>query len=192
MRKNNQPIKGTDESLKFVTDSREFRRCSPQQKTFVLDFLKTGDSQHAVELAYPSANAKSHRALKYQVIKSQAVADVLEAWAWRDTEHAHAHLIEIIRDQLLAADPGSTAASTFAVQLERLVVGLKGTNKAHFQDPDDDIDEPEPQPQPPETGTVFFVGQKVTERDSAGVLHVGIVRALDANGRPSKIEEVKS
>src|ERR1700680_4944265 len=101
-----------DESLKFVTDSREFRRCSPQQRVFILDFLKTGDSQHAIELAYPSANARSQRSLKYQVMKAQGVSEVLEIGAWRDTEHAREHLAKIVREQLKAATPGSTAATT--------------------------------------------------------------------------------
>jgi hypothetical protein len=39
--------------------------------------------------------------------------------------------------------------------------------------------------------TRFAVGDRVTQRDDTGVVHVGIIRALNAAGVPSEIEEVK-
>jgi hypothetical protein len=184
-------VEGTDDSLRLVTESREFRRCSEHQKAFALEFLKTGNADHAIAVAYPDASAKSRRTMKYQVLRSEAVAGVLELWAWRDSTHAREHLIQIVREQLAAAEPGSTAAGKFAVQLERLVLGLKGTNAAHFQDPDEDSEKPTSSA---ENGAApeFWVGQRVTERGPDGMEHVGIVKALDASGRPSEIEEVKS
>lgn len=97
--------------------------------------LKTGDLQAAADAAYPSAKDTSRHSLRYQTIRSQAVADVLEIWKWRDTDPARAKLIQIVEAQLAVAEVGSTAAAKFTVQLERLTVGLKGTNAAHFVDP---------------------------------------------------------
>jgi hypothetical protein len=187
-----ESIPPTDDALRLVTDSRDFQRLSPQQKTFVLVLLKTGDSQQAVDAAYPSAHHKSRRALKYQVLKSGNVTAALDVWRFRDTGPARANLIRIVQEQLKAAEPGSTAAGKFTVQLERLLLGVQGSNKAHFKDlPEPEDEDPEEDLQAP-TQSEFFIGQRVTERDDAGVEHVGIVKALDASGRPSEIEEVKS
>jgi hypothetical protein len=183
---------GTPEELAALKTTREFRAATKQQRLFVLDFLTTGNAQHAMAEAYPKATGQSRRALQWQVLNSQSVVDLLEIWKWRDTDHARDHLLEIVLAQLAASEPGSTAASTFAVQLERLTIGVKGTNKAHFKDPDArSTQDPVP---PVETAAApkFWIGQRVTERDSAGVLHTGVVKALDASGRPSDIEEVKS
>ena len=198
-----QPIEGadaatgvvTDDDLKIVTETREFHRCTKQQRAFVVAFLKSGDSQQAVDLAYPSAHSRSRRSLKYQVLRAPAVVECLEIWAYRNPDAARAHLVRTIREQLKAAEPGSTAAGKFAVQLERLILGVKGTNAAHFQDPDEDPNEPSTDSQPAveqSAAPKFFVGQRVTERDQAGIEHVGIVRALDASGLPTEVEEVKS
>jgi hypothetical protein len=136
-----ESIPPTDDALRLVTDSRDFQRLSPQQKTFVLVLLKTGDSQQAVDAAYPSAHHKSRRALKYQVLRSGNVTAALDVWRFRDSGPARANLIRIVQEQLKAAEPGSTSAAKFTVQLERLLLGVQGTNKAHFKDlpePEDD------------------------------------------------------
>jgi hypothetical protein len=138
-------------------------------------------------VAHPSALPHSQVCISYQVVQSPAVQDALEFWRWRDARSA---LIQICQKNLRAAEPGSTAAGKFAVQLERLTLGVKNTNAAHFVDPE----APAPEPEVDATVAVapeFWIGQPVTQRDQDGVEHVGIVKSLAASGLPGEIEEVK-
>jgi hypothetical protein len=130
---------GTPEELAALKTTREWRAATKQQRIFLLNFLTTGDAKSALLEAYPSAGIKSRRALQWQVLRAQAVVNILEIWKWRSPREA---LIAILKEQLKAAVIGSTAAKDFTVQLERLLIGIQGTNKAHFQDPADDTDEP--------------------------------------------------
>lgn len=183
---------GTPADLEVVTKTREWNRLTPQQRVFVTRFLTTGDAKSAMLEAYPKAGIKSRRALQWQVLRARAVVDILETWKFRDTESARRALLPICQQQLRAAKEGSQAAASLTIQIERLTVGIAGTNKSHFREPDEPSTE---EPQPPieqSAAPKFFVGQRVTERDGAGVVHVGIVRALGTDGRPSDIEEVKS
>jgi hypothetical protein len=179
---------GTPADIEAITNTREWRALTPKQCAFVTDFLTTGDAPHALVAAYPNAAETSRRSLQSQVLHAQAVVDILEIWKWRDSREA---LISICREQLKAAPKGSTAASSLTVQIERLELGIQGTNKAHFRGPAEPIAETTP---PVETGTAdpkFWIGQRVTERDQTGIEHVGIVRALDAFGLPTEVEEIK-
>jgi hypothetical protein len=173
--------------LNLLTDSREWRRLTSQQKVFVLDFLTTGDARHATDAAFPKAAVASRRSLQYQVLRAPGVVDALEYWKFLTPRTA---LIEIVRQNLKAAEPGSTSASKFAIQLERLLLHVPGSNGAHFKDPD-----APPKPETPtaveaSTEPTFFIGQRLEERDSEGQVHVGIVRSLTPDGKPDSIEEI--
>ena len=115
---------GTPDELEVVTKSREFRACSDQQKAFVLDLLTTGNPRHALEVAYPRAAVASRRSLQAQVLRAEAVVNVLELWKWRDTENARASLIAIVREQLRAAGNRECGRARLATQLERLILGI--------------------------------------------------------------------
>ena len=183
---------GTAADLEVITKTREWTHLTPQQRVFVMDFLTTGNAQHALVKAYPKATVKSRRSLQWQVLRAQAVVDILEIWKWRDSREA---LIAIIKQQLKSAEPGSVSAKDFTVQLERLLLGVKGSNKAHFKETDEDPNDAPLEPTPPVEQSAaapkFWIGQRVTERGPDGVIHVGIVKALDASGLPSEVEEVK-
>jgi hypothetical protein len=185
----------TDSGLDALVASSEWRHCTRQQRLFLAAYITNGnDGRAAIRHAYPDANLKSQSAMVSQVLHSNAVVEALDFWKWRSA-NTRAQLIETCRKQLAAAEPGSVAAGGFAVQLERLILGVKGSNKAHFKEPNEDPNEPVAESQPPvENGTVktFTVGMRVTQRDAEGTLHVGKVLAIDANGQPTKIEEVKA
>jgi hypothetical protein len=183
---------GTPADIESMNGTREWRALTPKQRTFVTDFLTTGDAPHALAAAYPKAAENSRRSLQCQVLRAQAVTDFLEIWKFRDTESARPALLQICQQQLRAAKKGSQAAASLAIQIERLTIGIVGTNKSHFRGSDEDPNEPEPTIKTGTAAPVFTVGMRVTERDAQGVVHVGIVKALDASGRPSEIQEVKS
>jgi len=189
---------GTPEDIVAVTNSREFRACTAKQKAFVLDLLATGDARHALDAAYPKTSNKSRRSLLWQVLRAEAVVNFLELWKWRDTENARGQLINIVREQLAASEPGSVAAQRFAVQLERLILGLIPIGRRPIPDPvPNEVVAESEQPGPAveqaavATTQKFYVGQRITERDSEGTEHVGIVCTLDADGRPDHVEEYK-
>jgi hypothetical protein len=178
---------GIPPGFEDLVASAPFKKLTRQQKVWVLEYLSNGqDAIAAARVAYPSALPHSQVCISYQVCQSPLVQDALEFWKWRSPRET---LIAICRQQLKAAEPGSTAATTLTVQLERLSLGVKGTNKAHFVDPDapgaeSEVDESEPAPK-------FKTGDRITQRDlETGVEHVGIVRSLDADGLPAEIEEV--
>ena len=188
MRRNTLTIEiGTPADIEAISTTREWHVLTPKQRTFVQILLTTGDAKQATIEAYPRVTTQaSRRALQWQVLRAAAVANVLEVWKWRNSRQA---LISTVRSQLAASIPGSTAASTFAVQLERLLIGVPNSTKAHFKEPIAPSTEPEPV-EPVAVQQTFVVGQHVTQRDDAGVDHVGVVRAVDASGLPIDIEEI--
>jgi hypothetical protein len=172
-------IESIPEGIAELVASAPFKKLTRQQKTWVLEYLSNGhDAIAAARVAYPSALPHSQVCISYQVAQSPAVQDVLEFWKWRDARSA---LIAICQKNLRAAEPGSTAAGKFAVQLERLTLGVVNSNKAQFQDPDAPVAEPRVETV---AAPAFIIGQRVTERDAEGVLHVGVVVAVSADGTP--------
>jgi len=181
---------GTRADIELLRNSHEFRALSTQQRVFVQVLLTTGDAKAATIQAYPKVSSDaSRRSLQWQVLRAEAAQNFIEVWKWRDTPSARAQLIQICRTQLAACETGSVASQRYAAELARITLGLKPGRRALE---DEDPDEPG-EPQPPETGAValaFTVGMRVTERDAAGIVHVGIVQELDVNGKPSKVEEI--
>jgi hypothetical protein len=179
---------GTLADVEYLQNTREWRALTPKQRAFVTDFLTTGDAPHALAAAYPKTTAASRRSFQSQVLHAQAVADFLEIWKWRNSREI---LLSICREQLKAAKEGSQAAASLTIQIERLTVGIQGTNKAHFKGPAEPLTEEPLLPSEQSGALTFFIGQRVTERDSQGVLHTGVVLEIDVDGKPSRIEEVK-
>jgi hypothetical protein len=132
---------GTPADIELLQKTREWSHLTPKQAAFVSDFLTTGDAAHAMTVAYPTTTVLSRRAFQWQVLRAQAIVEVLEIWKWRSPREA---LIAIVKEQQKAAPKGSVAAKDFTVQLERLLLGVKGSNKSHFQDPDAPALEPVP------------------------------------------------
>lgn len=188
MKRNPSTIEiGTPADIEAISTTREWQALTPKQRAFVQILLTTGDAKQATIEAYPNVTTESsRRALQWQVLRAAAVANVLEVWKWRNSRQA---LISTVRSQLAASIPGSTAASTFAVQLERLLIGVPNSNKAHFKESIEPSTEPEPVA-PVAGQQTFTVGQRIEERDSDGVPHVGIIRSLTPDGLPAEVQEV--
>jgi hypothetical protein len=173
--------------LDALVTSQPWRRLTRQQRVWVAEFiLNNGDAIGATRRAYPKAKAKSQKCMSYQVAQAPAVVEALEFLREQD---ARGRMIEIVRAQLRAAEPGSVAAAQFATQLERLVLGIKMGRRKHDDDDADDDSKPTGEAS---AAQKFHVGQLVTQRDDKGVLHTGRVMALGVDGKPSQIEEVKS
>ena len=164
-----------------------FRRLTGQQQQFVLALISNGgDTIAACRVAYPKAKPESQVVMSYSVSQNPAVQDALEVYRWMDSRAA---LIELCKANLRACEPGSTAAQRLVTQLERLMFGITGSNRGRFIDPDAIHEEPEVE-EPVTPAQTFVVGQRVTQRDDAGVVHIGQVMEIDADGKPSKIEEI--
>jgi hypothetical protein len=175
------------EGFEALLASAPFKKLTQQQKTWVLEYLSNGqDAIAAARVAYPSASPHSQVCISYQVAQSPAVQDALDIWKWRSPREA---LIAVCKKNLRACEPGSTAATKFITQLERLMLGIPNSNKAHFVDPDAPVAEPEVDAIEP--APKFKVGDRITQRDlETGVEHVGIVKVVDDSGLPTEFEEV--
>jgi hypothetical protein len=124
---------GTLAEVEYLQNTREWRALTPKQRAFLTVALTTGDAKQATLKAYPTVTSDAcRRSLQSQVLHSLAVTDFLEIWKWRNSREA---LLAVCRENLKAAPPGSTAASSLTVQIERLELGIQGSNKAHFKGP---------------------------------------------------------
>jgi hypothetical protein len=104
-----------------LTNSMPWKRLTLAQKIFVKAYiLNDGNAVDACRKAYPEAKASSIRSMGWEVRHSKNVVACLDWWAGRDDR---ARMIEIITKQLEAAEIGGVAASKFAAQLERLLLG---------------------------------------------------------------------
>lgn len=182
-----------------LSQTAEFRRLTRKQagwvSTYIQGYLDTGifDSLAATKATYECCSLASFQALGSH-LKSQpkikAVVDLFLGSAHRDIVF---DLVEIQR-AIDAADPGSIAAQRLIVLKSRLKHGLRASlkNPAEAPAPQSETSKPQPDPAPtqdPKAPKVFHVGQLVTHRDAAGVVHTGRVVSVDANGRPTKIED---
>jgi hypothetical protein len=175
--------------LTVLAASAEWRHLTRQQKLWLTAYLTNGsDVLAATRHAYPDATAKSQAVMAHQILHAPGIIDALDVWKWR-AENARTQLLSQAEYQLARCEPGSVSAQRLLAQIERLTLGISHGRRAL-----EDEDPNEPVAEPPIAGPapVFTVGMRVTERVAAGVVHIGIVKALDASGRPSKIEEVLS
>jgi hypothetical protein len=159
-----------------LESSLEWFALTDSQRIWVIQFLATGSTLSATKVGYKASSDANSRVLSYEIAKNKTIVAALDVAAGK-VKTEREILIQEVTQQLKSAERGSIAASKFTAQLERLQLGVKP-----------DADEPIEDSQPNE---VFEVGQLVTQRDpETGVLHTGVVRAIDANGCPNEIEEV--
>jgi hypothetical protein len=144
-----------------------------KQKLVVLAFIALdGDKTAAVQVAYNTRSEHNAQILSYQVFESPRVVAALTAY--------------------YQSDP----LDSFKSDVRKLFCELNGWGSAslpnmHGRDvqPEPSTDEPEAvEPVAPQQ--TFTVGQRITERDSAGIEHIGIIKSLTPDGLPAEVQEV--
>lgn len=155
--------------------SPPFRRMTPQQQTWLIEYLKTGSLHGATKLAYPGASENSQRAMPYQILKSEAVIESLDWFRFRDAETSRQALVDIVRKQLDAAEPGSVSAQRLCAQLQSLTIGSKPSVSEPARGPEESA-----QAQGSKIGDIVLV---------EGVKYR--VTAVDENGKPTDGEPIE-
>jgi hypothetical protein len=172
-------------TLDELRATESYFELTPKQQKLVEVFIETnGDRVKAVMAAYATKSEKNARVLAYQVFDSPRVIECLSAYFQDDP------MEDFKRDVRKAYH--NKKITVAQVQAMTLHAKLNGWGTASLPSMHGRDAEPAPSPKPPpETVPQFFVGQRLTERDAQGIEHVGIVRALDADGRPSVVEEIQ-
>jgi hypothetical protein len=125
-------------SLVELVQTPIFNQLTTKQGVFVLTYLQhyldTGvlDPTAATKAAYDCSSDDNAHTFSYQLLANIRVRRVLDFFDGKatteppvptETERNRETLIAIVRKQLRAAPKGSTAASDFTNQLERLMLG---------------------------------------------------------------------
>jgi hypothetical protein len=158
--------------------SKRYQVLTERQKAFVLAYLASGDAIEAVLLSFQVKDPNIARVMSYQVLQHPKVADCLAEFQGK-TE-LEIQIEGARRDVLKAPNYAKERARRLLCELTGLLP--KNGGKA---EPGKDS-----QPTVECDATIFHVGQLVNERGPDGVLHTGRVLAIDADGTPTKIEEV--
>ena len=198
-------------SVYDLAQTSEFSQLSTKQAIWILNycqnFVDSGicNPVSATLAAYGCAKEETARIFSYQVLAASKVRLTLSRFFGDASAYAvpktaserlavaesrqRKKLIAIVEKQLAAAaaDHSHAPVARLTNQLERLKLGIKmGRHEV------DDLDETESAAVTVDTpSTKFHPGQIVTQRDPEGVLHTGKVIAVDANGLPTKFEEIK-
>jgi hypothetical protein len=115
----------TSDEFADLKASAPFRRMTGPQQAWLLEYLRTGSIHAATRAAYPDAKNSSQMTMAYQIPKSEAVRECLDWYRFRDAESSRQALIDIVRNQLEAAEPGSVSAQRLCSQLQSLTIGAK-------------------------------------------------------------------
>jgi hypothetical protein len=74
------PVDGIRTRAAAVVASRAFQRLRPQQRTWFLEFVGTGNPLLAAQAAYPAATAKSQKFMVYEIRRSPRIRAALQVW----------------------------------------------------------------------------------------------------------------
>ena len=171
-----------------IEDSPAWARLTPQQRVWLASFVASaGDALAATKTAYRTANDHQAQVMTWELQRKPAILDAIAtANNTATTEPTKEQLISECKRQLRAAEPGSVAASRLLAQLERLTLPDKPAEEDRQLEVTPSLIEVTETPKPK-----YAVGQRVSQRDANGGVHYGVVRAIDANGKPSSIETIK-
>jgi hypothetical protein len=150
--------------------SAPFRRMTGPQQAWLLEYLRTGNIHAATRAAYPDAKSQSQATMGYQIQRSNAVRECLDWYRFRDAESSRQSLIDIVRMQLEAAEPGSVSAQRLCSQLQSLTIGAKAAA---------------PEPEEPTHTQGSKVGDIILQGNQKYR-----VTSVDADGHPLTADEV--
>jgi hypothetical protein len=155
--------------------SAPFRRMTGPQQAWLLEYLRTGSIHAATRAAYPEAKTQSQVTMAYQIPKSEAVRECLDWFRWRDAETSRQALIDIVSQQLQAAEPGSVSAQRLCAQLQSLTVRSKPS-----------APEPTPGPEEPTQAQGSKIGDIILQGNQKYR-----VTSVSTDGHPLTADEVQ-
>jgi hypothetical protein len=161
--------------------SAPFRRITISQQNWLLEMLRTGSIHAATRAAYPDAKNSSQATMAYQIQKSQAILDCLDWYRFRDAESSRQALIDIVRKQLEAADPGTVSAQRLCAQLQSLTLGAKAAAASAAEIAGEQIGEPMHAQGSTKVGDIILQGEGNQKCR---------VTSVDADGQPLTADEV--
>jgi hypothetical protein len=171
----------------------EYQCLTPRQRLFVDTLLTSGESSGtydallATRVAYPDARPSSVVVRASQVQSHPKVRRLLNIYFGRPEAEPDPFFDELKRAirKTIKRD-GITIAVQRAISFYVAKTGLQPVPGV------------EAEPEQPASPTIivppakFFVGQRVTEKDNAGVDHIAVILAVDAEGNVTDYEEVQS
>jgi len=167
------PQKGAITIAEFHS-SKEFLTLTEGQRRWVDSFTESQDAGQSTRAAYRVSDDSYCAMLTSKIQSSRRVMDALDLFYGRSPKE------KFLRDLQIDIAHAKGIAKIEGRRLYAKVTGLV-----------DGSSDPEAPDAASETSPAnFFVGQLVTQRDEAGILHTGRVLAIDANGKPTQIEEV--
>src|ERR1700686_2063743 len=112
------PTIGEQPNWHVLLASRAWQNLRPQQKTWLVSFISTGDLLASTRAAYPKASDSSQRVMSYQISVSPRIRAALAVWQGQANR---AQRIAVLEEQLLATTPGTREAVVMTAKLDRLV-----------------------------------------------------------------------
>lgn len=171
MSENNTPAMSLDNFKKTA----EYLALSDLQRTWIVKLIMTGDVRQATVESYSKAKRLGSNYITQLGSKNLASPHVRNAlstyYGWDDKQKFMADLEANIR----------TAKGADKVSL----LSLKARMLGLVSGDDSALSAPKP-------ASDWKIGQHVQQRDGNGVIHHGIILALNANGEPSQIEEIRA
>lgn len=166
-------------SILELRETQAFQSLTAKQQKVVEVYLETGDKTKAVLAASTSGHCKlaSARTMSYSTVyfANVGILECLEVANGTDPKAAHATAERKQFDDTLTRLIGKKKASRVNLAALRLLAETRG-----YLMP----------PVTPAGASEFHVGQRVTQKDDQGVLHTGVIKAIDANGVPTEIAEI--
>jgi hypothetical protein len=182
-------------TLDELSKTVEFRSLSSAKMArwvslYVQSYIDTGmfEMLPATKAVYVGRSDENLRIRGYHLRKNPKVKAIVGLFLNAGKRDIDLDLEEI-QKHLDAAMPGSVSAQRLLSMKMSIKRGIQpeepetaGTNVPANETP---------QTSPAAVTQPWKIGDRLTERDDAGVLHTGIVRTLDADGEPDDIEAVE-
>jgi hypothetical protein len=145
--------------------SKEYLSLTSGQRKWVDIFIETSDPNRATREAYGASDDAYVAMFTRKIESSSRIIAALDLFYGRSPRE------KFLRDLQNDISRSKGIAKVEARRLyAKMVFGVDGSPSAEAQR--------------------FNVGERITERDSDGVEHVGVIRSLDAFGLPLIVDEV--